>query len=59
MSKIEEKNKGKTIAISRFWMGYKIYLSSLKPIIMAASMVRGTTLIPKNIVLNNEHINFA
>ena len=40
------KKGKKTIAISRFWMGYKIYLSSLKSILMAVSMVRGTTLIP-------------
>ena len=44
------ENRGKTrdniIAIARFWMGYKIYLVSLKPIFMAASVVRGTILIP-------------
>ena len=34
------KNKGKIVAIARFWMGYKIYLASLGPIIMAASVVR-------------------
>ena len=30
MPKIEEK-QGKTIAIARFWMRYKIYLASLGP----------------------------
>ena len=29
----------KTVAIARFWMGYKIYLASLGPILMAASVV--------------------
>ena len=37
-------NRGKTrekiVAFARFWMGYKIYLASLGPIIMAASVVR-------------------
>ena len=44
------KNRGKqgkkTVAIARFWMGYKIYLASLGPILMAASVVKGITLIP-------------
>ena len=38
----EKKNK-KTMVIARFWMGYKIYLASLKSILMAASVVRGTS----------------
>ena len=45
MSKIEEKRK-KSIAIRRFLMGFKIYSASLGPILMAASLVRGTTLMP-------------
>ena len=46
MSKIEE-NEGKAMALARVWMGYKmIYLASLKPIFMAASVVRGTPLMP-------------
>ena len=40
------KNKGKIIATARFLMGYMIYLVSLKPILIAASVVRGTTLMP-------------
>ena len=36
-------NKGKTVAIAMFWMGYKIYLASLGPILMVASVVRGIT----------------
>ena len=53
------KMRKKTIAIARFWMGYKIYLASLGHIPMAASVVRGTTLMSlniENIVLNIEHI---
>ena len=45
ISKIEEIQQ-KNIAIARFRMGYKIYLVSLKPILMAASVVRGTALMP-------------
>ena len=37
-------------------MGYKKFLVSLKPIFMAASVIRGTNLMPQNIVLSNEHI---
>ena len=37
------KTDKKTVAIARFWMGYKIYLASLGPILMAASVVRGIT----------------
>ena len=37
-------------------MGYKIVLLSLKPIFMAACVVRGIILMPQNIALNNEHI---
>ena len=36
------ENQGNTIAIARFWISFKIYLVSLKPIFMAASVVRGT-----------------
>ena len=50
------KTEKKTIAIAMFWMGYKIYLTSLKSILMAASVVRGAILIPLKIVFNNEHI---
>ena len=31
MPKIEEKTKGKTIAIARFWVRYKIYLAPQGP----------------------------
>ena len=37
------KYEGKAIATARFWMGYKVYLASLGNILMAASVVRGTT----------------
>ena len=37
------KTRGTTVAIARFWMGYKIYLASLGPILMTASIVRGIT----------------
>ena len=53
---LEGKKEGKTMDIARFWMGYKIYLASLKSILIAASVVRGTTLKPLNIIRNNLHI---
>ena len=56
LSRIEEKQGKKTVAIARFWMGYKITLASLGQIVMAASVVRSITLMPYNIVLNNERI---
>ena len=34
------------MGIAKFWMGYKIYLASLKSILIAASVVRGTILKP-------------
>ena len=40
------KNEEKTIAVARFWMTYKTSLASMKPIIMAASVARGTTSVP-------------
>ena len=45
MSNIKEK-QGENVAIARFWMGYKIYLASLGPILMVASVVRGITFMP-------------
>ena len=51
-----DESQAKTIAIVTFWMGYEIYLASLKPIFMAARVVRGATEMPENIVLSNEHI---
>ena len=54
---VENRGKqGKSVAIARFWMGYKIYHASLGPTLMAASVVRGITLMPLNIVLSNERI---
>ena len=44
------------MVIARFWMGYKIYLASLKSILMAVSVVRGTILKPFNSILKNVHI---
>ena len=38
------KKQGETIPTARFLMGNMICLVSLKPILMAASVVRGTTL---------------
>ena len=44
--------------IARFWMGYKIYLASLKSILMAVSLVRGTILMSFNIILKKVHIAY-
>ena len=52
------KNEEKTnYTPSKFWMGYKIYLASMKPIFMAASVVRGANEMSLNGVLNNEQIS--
>ena len=40
------EKKKRYMVIARLWMGYKIYLASLKSILMAASVVRGATLKP-------------
>ena len=45
-SLVPEKKRGKTMVIARFWMGYNVYLASLKSILKAASVVRGTILKP-------------
>ena len=42
----DTKKTRETMVVSRFWMGYKIYLASLKSIFMAASVFRETTLMP-------------
>ena len=41
-----EKTKEKTTSTARFWISYKIYLVSLKPILVVASVVRWTTSMP-------------
>ena len=41
-----EENKGQYVAIAGFWMGHKICLASLGSILMTASVIRGTTLMP-------------
>ena len=44
------------MVIARVWMGYKIHLASLKSMLMAVSVVRGTILMPFNIILKNVHV---
>ena len=52
------KNEEKTnYTPSKFWMGYTIYLAPMKPIFMAASVVRGANEMPLKSALNNEQIS--